>query len=280
MEIESSRRVNVRGIWLTSCRSAADGGIRHQRSSKHPVEIKPEELEIDWPHHGGDHHRPTPPPTSSRPSAETACSAAQRRQGAHRACAEEPRPGATLPGRLEPPTWAGSRRRSSRLEFRPPSALLGPLPATKAQEQTEGACPLGLAGRQRGRCPQKNDKVRENASAWTWRRGALQAGRPSCRTSCRCAAARSAVRHERRVRHGAVALGPGERAAGHPDLAPRSPGTLHDDQLATNPIRHSGARTATRRQGLGPATWPPATMAGLAPQRPKPFPESDDLTRH
>ena len=42
----------------TSRRSAADGGFRHQRISKHPDGIEPEEHEIDWKAQGGDHHRP------------------------------------------------------------------------------------------------------------------------------------------------------------------------------------------------------------------------------
>jgi hypothetical protein len=58
---------------VTCWHSAAGGGIRHQRSSSHPAEIKPKELEIHWKADGGDHHRHTQPPTSSRPSAAMPC---------------------------------------------------------------------------------------------------------------------------------------------------------------------------------------------------------------
>lgn len=64
---------------LTSCRCAADGGLRHHRSSRHPDEISVEALEINPIAQGGDHHHS---PRHHHPAdrrSRTAGSAVQRR---------------------------------------------------------------------------------------------------------------------------------------------------------------------------------------------------------
>ena len=121
---------NLRG--LTCWHSAAGGGIRHQRSSSHPAEIKPKELEIHWKAHGGDHHRHTQPPRSSRPSAAMPC------------CASELLPGALWSSRNGTRTWRDDEREpTSELwppthpgqppaRHRPP----GPVPARRSRPGT------------------------------------------------------------------------------------------------------------------------------------------------
>ena len=135
------------------CRSAADGGIRHQRSSKHPAEIKPEELEIDWLEHGGDRHLPA---RHRHPAVRLQeRRVVQRRNAAPtlRPHAEEPHPGATTPGRArgdyltrQPPTFRSPRPR-------PPSAQLERLPAAEVQGGSKAACPRDVADCRRGPSP-------------------------------------------------------------------------------------------------------------------------------
>ena len=81
-------------------------------------------------------------------------------------------------------------------------------------------------------------------------------------TSCRPAAAEGRP-HERRVQHGAARFGAAERAADHPDLAVRCPGTLHDDRPATNDDRHQRGSKGYLAVSFRESPWPPAKVTKL-----------------
>ena len=192
----------LREVCRTSCRSAADGGIRHQRSSKHPDEIKPEELEIDWPHHGGDHHHPAPPPTSSRPSAGTAGCAAQKRRTdpaiSRRRTptrSDDARPGQ---GRLPDPAATDVQIVATLAAISPARAAT----CRRGPRGFQGRLPTrrrGLPPRPKPLKKDDHDQVFADARTRQWCSGA--AGRSSCTTDWRSAAGRRPVRLQRRVRH-------------------------------------------------------------------------------
>lgn len=97
-----------------------------------------------------------------------------------------PQPGCTLPG--------NSPRRSARYQRRPPPARLEGLPGGELQGECLASCQGDEAGRHHGQSPFKY----ATAQPATDQR---ERGSSRCRTSCRSAAARSAVGQERRVTH-------------------------------------------------------------------------------
>jgi hypothetical protein len=109
-------------------------------------------------------------------------------RGASRAERAADEPYSELVAFTLPPRRRGTRTARAELE----AALLEPSPATEVLARGEDTCPLDNPDRHRGQSPFESAT---DAPAT----GLLQQTSDSSVTSCRCAAARSAVRHERRV---------------------------------------------------------------------------------